>query len=52
MAEVHVDIRKFLQFLAGQQVNPTKGVCSELHLECFHVPHAVPPAFPRRRVVS
>ena len=29
MAEVHVDIRKFLQLLAGQQVNPTKAVCSE-----------------------
>lgn len=29
MAEVHVDIRKFLQFLAGQQSNPTRAVCSE-----------------------
>ncbi|XP_019508544.1 PREDICTED: checkpoint protein HUS1 isoform X3 [Hipposideros armiger] len=27
MVEVHVDIRKFLQFLSGQQVNPTKAVC-------------------------
>ncbi|XP_066096346.1 checkpoint protein HUS1 isoform X2 [Saccopteryx bilineata] len=27
MAEVHVDIRKFLQLLAGQQVNPTRAVC-------------------------
>lgn len=29
MAEVHIDIRKLLQFLAGQQVNPTRAVCSE-----------------------
>lgn len=29
MAEVHVDIRKFLQFLAGQHANPTKAVCGE-----------------------
>lgn len=43
MAEVHVDIRQFLQLLAGQQVNPTKGICSELHLECLHIPHAVSP---------
>ncbi|KAB0342797.1 hypothetical protein FD754_019723, partial [Muntiacus muntjak] len=27
MAEVHIDIRKLLQFLAGQQVNPTKATC-------------------------
>lgn len=27
--DVHVDVRKFLQFLAGQQANPTKAVCSE-----------------------
>ncbi|XP_036309669.1 checkpoint protein HUS1 isoform X3 [Pipistrellus kuhlii] len=31
MAEVQVDIRKFLQFLAGQQVNPTRGICSSPH---------------------
>ncbi|XP_039703051.1 checkpoint protein HUS1 [Pteropus medius] len=41
MAEVHVDIRKFLQFLAGQQANPTKAVCSivsdkVLHLDVLH----------------
>uniref|UniRef100_A0A8I3PX92 Checkpoint protein HUS1 n=1 Tax=Canis lupus familiaris TaxID=9615 RepID=A0A8I3PX92_CANLF len=30
MAEVHIDIRKLLQFLAGQQVNPTRAVC-KLH---------------------
>lgn len=29
MAKVHIDIRKLLQFLAGQQVAPTKAVCSE-----------------------
>ncbi|XP_012863035.2 checkpoint protein HUS1-like, partial [Echinops telfairi] len=28
MAEVCIDIRKFLQFLAGQQVNPTKALCN------------------------
>ncbi|XP_023494810.2 checkpoint protein HUS1 isoform X1 [Equus caballus] len=30
MAEVHIDIRKLLQFLAGQQANPTKAVCRDL----------------------
>ncbi|XP_024902287.1 checkpoint protein HUS1 isoform X2 [Pteropus alecto] len=35
MAEVHVDIRKFLQFLAGQQANPTKAVCSECAFALF-----------------
>ncbi|GAB1295807.1 Polycystic kidney disease protein 1-like 1 [Apodemus speciosus] len=28
MAKVQVDIRKLLQFLAGQQVTPTKAVCN------------------------
>ncbi|KAM4874762.1 checkpoint protein HUS1 isoform 2-T2 [Thomomys bottae] len=28
MTEVHIDIKKLLQFLAGQQVNPTKAVCN------------------------
>ncbi|KAM5303704.1 checkpoint protein HUS1 [Glossophaga mutica] len=41
MAEVHVDIRKFLQFLAGQQANPTKAVCNivshrMVHLDLLH----------------
>nr|KAF6469584.1 HUS1 checkpoint clamp component [Molossus molossus] len=36
MAEVHVDIRKFLQFLAGQQVNPTKGVCNVVSHKMVH----------------
>lgn len=30
MVQVQIDIRKLLQFLAGQQVTPTKAVCSEL----------------------
>lgn len=41
MAEVHIDIRKLLQFLAGQQVNPTKALCSEcaslLFFIFFHI---------------
>ncbi|XP_012781621.1 checkpoint protein HUS1 [Ochotona princeps] len=28
MAEVHIDIRKLLQLLTGQQVNPTKALCN------------------------
>ena len=28
-AEARIDIRKFAQFLSGQQVNPTKVICSE-----------------------
>ncbi|XP_028919539.1 checkpoint protein HUS1 [Ornithorhynchus anatinus] len=28
MSEVRIDIRKLLQFLAGQQVNPTKALCN------------------------
>ncbi|KAM4815120.1 LOW QUALITY PROTEIN: checkpoint protein HUS1-like [Thomomys bottae] len=28
MTEVHIDIKKLLQFLTGQQVNPTKAVCN------------------------
>lgn len=38
MAEVHVDIRKLLQFLAGQQSTPTKAVCSECALASFFGP--------------
>ncbi|XP_073405947.1 checkpoint protein HUS1 isoform X3 [Dendrobates tinctorius] len=38
MSEARVDIRKFLQFLAGQQVNPNKAICKKksIHgkLEC------------------
>ncbi|XP_045053336.1 checkpoint protein HUS1 isoform X4 [Desmodus rotundus] len=36
MAEVHVDIRKFLQLLAGQQVNPTKAVCNVVSNKMVH----------------
>ncbi|XP_021109911.1 checkpoint protein HUS1 isoform X2 [Heterocephalus glaber] len=41
MAEVHVDIRKLLQFLAGQQVNPTRALCNlvssrMVHLDLLH----------------
>ncbi|XP_023604795.1 checkpoint protein HUS1-like [Myotis lucifugus] len=36
MAEVQVDIRKFLQFLAGQQVNPTRGVCNIVSHKMVH----------------
>ncbi|KAK2500098.1 hypothetical protein MC885_015199 [Smutsia gigantea] len=37
MVEVHIDTRKLLQLLAGQQVNPVKAVCSELPLIHFTV---------------
>ncbi|XP_025708891.1 checkpoint protein HUS1 [Callorhinus ursinus] len=36
MAEVHIDIRKLLQFLAGQQVNPTKAVCNIVRNKIIH----------------
>ncbi|XP_036309670.1 checkpoint protein HUS1 isoform X4 [Pipistrellus kuhlii] len=36
MAEVQVDIRKFLQFLAGQQVNPTRGICNVVSHKMVH----------------
>ncbi|XP_053560555.1 checkpoint protein HUS1-like [Bombina bombina] len=36
MAEARVDIRKLLQFLAGQQVNPTKAVCNIIHKRMVH----------------
>nr|XP_019587247.1 PREDICTED: checkpoint protein HUS1 isoform X3 [Rhinolophus sinicus] len=41
MVEVHVDIRKFLQFLSGQQVNPTKAICTT-HLPRHPCPSAIP----------
>ncbi|EMP34344.1 Checkpoint protein HUS1 [Chelonia mydas] len=31
MAEARIDIRKLLQLLAGQQVNPTKALCSKFN---------------------
>uniref|UniRef100_A0A2I3S376 Checkpoint protein n=2 Tax=Homininae TaxID=207598 RepID=A0A2I3S376_PANTR len=36
MAEVHIDIRKLLQFLAGQQVNPTKALCNIVNNKMVH----------------
>lgn len=47
-----MDIRKLLQFLAGQQSTPTKAVCSECALASFFGPlwsralHAVPAVWP------
>ncbi|XP_057587304.1 checkpoint protein HUS1 isoform X2 [Hippopotamus amphibius kiboko] len=37
MAEVRVDIRKLLQFLAGQQVNPTKATCNIVKNKIVHI---------------
>ncbi|XP_023570304.1 checkpoint protein HUS1 isoform X2 [Octodon degus] len=37
MAEVCVDIRKLLQLLAGQQVNPTKALCSLVAGRMLHL---------------
>ncbi|KAB0364445.1 hypothetical protein FD754_008601 [Muntiacus muntjak] len=36
MAEVHIGIRKLLQFLAGQQVNPTKATCNIVKNKIVH----------------
>lgn len=36
MAKVHIDIRKLLQFLAGQQVAPTKAVCNIVNNRTIH----------------
>ncbi|XP_037668970.1 checkpoint protein HUS1-like [Choloepus didactylus] len=36
MAEVQIDIRKLLQFLAGQQVNPTKVLCNIVSNRIVH----------------
>lgn len=36
MVEVHIDIRKLLQFLAGQQVTPTKAVCNIVSNRIVH----------------
>ncbi|XP_037693141.1 checkpoint protein HUS1 isoform X2 [Choloepus didactylus] len=36
MAEVQIDIRKLLQFLAGQQVNPTKALCNIVSNRIVH----------------
>ncbi|XP_006876566.1 PREDICTED: checkpoint protein HUS1 [Chrysochloris asiatica] len=36
MAEVCIDIKKLLQFLAGQQVNPTKALCNIVNNRIVH----------------
>ncbi|XP_075683132.1 checkpoint protein HUS1 isoform X3 [Rhinoderma darwinii] len=36
MSEARVDIRKLLQFLAGQQVNPNKAICNIVHKRMVH----------------
>ncbi|KAM5158360.1 checkpoint protein HUS1 [Mantella aurantiaca] len=36
MSEARVDIRKLLQFLAGQQVNPSKAICNIVHKRMVH----------------
>ncbi|XP_006161996.1 checkpoint protein HUS1 isoform X2 [Tupaia chinensis] len=36
MAEVRIDIKKLLQFLAGQQVNPTKACCNIVNHKIIH----------------
>uniref|UniRef100_A0A8C6QGY6 Checkpoint protein n=1 Tax=Nannospalax galili TaxID=1026970 RepID=A0A8C6QGY6_NANGA len=41
MAEVHVDIKKLLQFLAGQQVTPTRALCSEFASPLSHSPSSL-----------
>ncbi|KAG8572298.1 hypothetical protein GDO81_012006 [Engystomops pustulosus] len=36
MSEATVDIKKLLQFLAGQQVNPNKAICNIVHKRMVH----------------
>ncbi|XP_076819569.1 checkpoint protein HUS1-like [Clavelina lepadiformis] len=36
MASARVDIRKFLQFLAGQQINPFKVICNIVNQSAIH----------------
>ncbi|XP_040289192.1 checkpoint protein HUS1 isoform X2 [Bufo gargarizans] len=36
MSEARVDIKKLLQFLAGQQVNPNKAICNIVHKRMVH----------------
>lgn len=36
MSEARIDIRKLLQFLAGQQVNPNKAICNIVHKRMVH----------------
>ncbi|XP_062377107.1 checkpoint protein HUS1 isoform X2 [Sardina pilchardus] len=37
MAHTRVDIRKLQQFLAGQQVNPSKAMCNIVHKRIVHL---------------
>ncbi|XP_048122796.1 checkpoint protein HUS1-like [Alosa alosa] len=37
MAHTRVDIRKLQQFLAGQQVNPSKAMCNIIHKQIVHL---------------
>ncbi|XP_033933789.2 checkpoint protein HUS1 [Pseudochaenichthys georgianus] len=37
MAQTRVDIRKLQQFLAGQQVNPSKAMCNIVHERVVHL---------------
>ncbi|XP_077347912.1 checkpoint protein HUS1 [Lithobates pipiens] len=36
MSEARFDIKKLLQFLAGQQVNPNKAICNIVHKRMVH----------------
>ncbi|XP_066441120.1 checkpoint protein HUS1 isoform X2 [Eleutherodactylus coqui] len=36
MSEARVDIKKLLQFLAGQQVHPNKAICNIVHKRMVH----------------
>uniref|UniRef100_H2YEP2 Checkpoint protein n=1 Tax=Ciona savignyi TaxID=51511 RepID=H2YEP2_CIOSA len=36
MASARIDVRKFLQFLAGQQINPYKVICNIVHQTAVH----------------
>ncbi|XP_040209257.1 checkpoint protein HUS1 [Rana temporaria] len=36
LSEARVDIKKLLQFLAGQQVNPNKAICNVVHKRMVH----------------
>ena len=41
MSETTVDIKKFIAFLHGQQVSPTKVICSEYILAYYKVSKTV-----------
>ena len=52
-ADARIDIRKFAQFLMGQQVNPLKVICSEYDVNMtqnfllFYAP-LIPPSCPAK----